>query len=106
MSILFGVCQAEGRVVAEGRLKELGRATERYAQDGTFICARGRIGMGFQPYRTHRRSNLLNQRCLTCQIERSGNQQPTVNFSLSFETSYDREIRKFKHSCETQKFLL
>jgi asparagine synthase (glutamine-hydrolysing) len=56
MSILFGVCQAEQHVVEERQLIELSHATKRYAEDGTFVLANGRIGMGFQPYHSHLRS--------------------------------------------------
>jgi asparagine synthase (glutamine-hydrolysing) len=58
MSILFGICQAEGHDVEERQLMELARATVRYAPDGTFLRTNGRIGMGFQPNFTHQRSNL------------------------------------------------
>jgi asparagine synthase (glutamine-hydrolysing) len=58
MSILFGICQAEGHAVEERQLIELSQATGRYAPDGTFVRASGRIGMGYQSYHTHQRSNL------------------------------------------------
>ena len=61
MAILLGICQGEGRIVQERRLLEFARATDRYALDGTFVRAQGRIGMGFQPYHTHERSNLEAQ---------------------------------------------
>ena len=61
MSILFGICQVEGHVVVARQLTDLAQATNRYALDGTYVYASGRIGMGFQPYRTHLRSGLESQ---------------------------------------------
>ncbi|MBB6143718.1 asparagine synthase (glutamine-hydrolyzing) [Silvibacterium bohemicum] len=61
MSILFGIRQAEEQAVEEPRLRRIASATERYALDGTYLKASGRIGMGFQPYHTHERSNLESQ---------------------------------------------
>jgi asparagine synthase (glutamine-hydrolysing) len=61
MSIVFGICQAEGHSVEEPQLAELAMGTGRYALDGTFMKAKGRIGMGFQPYHTHLRSTLDSQ---------------------------------------------
>jgi asparagine synthase (glutamine-hydrolysing) len=61
MSIIFGVRKAEGDPVEERHLLDLAQATERWAPDGTFVRAKGRIGMGFQPYHTHQRSNLESQ---------------------------------------------
>jgi len=61
MSILFGICQAEGHPVEERELMELSLGTARFAQDGTFVRAHGRIGMGIQPYHTHLRSKLESQ---------------------------------------------
>lgn len=58
MSILFGLCEAEGRTIEESRLIHLASATARYSPDGAFVRASGRLGMGFQPYHTHLRSNL------------------------------------------------
>ena len=58
MSILFGISRPEGQVVEERELIELAQGTGRFAPDGTFIRATGRIGMGFQPYHTHLRSKL------------------------------------------------
>jgi asparagine synthase (glutamine-hydrolysing) len=58
MSILFGIRQAEGHAVEECQLQSMALATARFAPDGTFLKTSGRIGMGFQPYRTHLRSNL------------------------------------------------
>jgi asparagine synthase (glutamine-hydrolysing) len=61
MSIIFGIRAAEGGKVEEPRLVNLGRATNRFALDGTFALCRGRVGMGFQPYHTHQRSCLESQ---------------------------------------------
>ncbi|WP_035351581.1 asparagine synthase-related protein [Edaphobacter aggregans] len=61
MSIIFGVRKHEGEVVEEGQLRKLARTTDRWAPDGTFARARGRIGMGFQPCHTHHRSNMESQ---------------------------------------------
>jgi asparagine synthase (glutamine-hydrolysing) len=58
MSIIFGVRNAEAQSVDERHMLHLAQATARYAQNGTFVSAKGRIGMGFQPYHTHQRSNL------------------------------------------------
>lgn len=61
MSILFGICQAEGHTVDEPTLHRMASACDRYAPDGTFVKIDGRIGMGFQPYHTHLRSRLESQ---------------------------------------------
>jgi asparagine synthase (glutamine-hydrolysing) len=61
MSIIFGIRKSEGQSVDEGHLCNRARGTDRYAPDGTFVYANGRIGMGFQPYHTHHRSNLEKQ---------------------------------------------
>jgi len=58
MSIIFGICQAEGHAVERQTLAELAQATTRFAPDGTFTRGGGRVGMGFQPYHTHERSKL------------------------------------------------
>jgi asparagine synthase (glutamine-hydrolysing) len=58
MSIIFGVVKAAGQVVEKRDLLNLAQSTQRYAPDGTFVHAQGHIGMGFQPYHTHQRSNL------------------------------------------------
>ena|ERR1700722_5911156 len=61
MSIIFGVKKPEGDVVEERQLLNVSEATDRWAPDGTFVRVMGRIGMGFQPYHTHQRSNLESQ---------------------------------------------
>jgi asparagine synthase (glutamine-hydrolysing) len=58
MSIIFGLRKPEGDLVDERQLLEIAQTTERWAPDGTFVRAEGRIGMGFQPYHTHQRSIL------------------------------------------------
>jgi asparagine synthase (glutamine-hydrolysing) len=57
MSIIFGLRDAEGTTIDERKLLDLAHATNRYALDGTFVRASGRIGMGFQPFHTHQRSS-------------------------------------------------
>jgi asparagine synthase (glutamine-hydrolysing) len=61
MSILFGIRKAEPEMIGERQLLDLAGSTIRYAPDGTFVQASGRIGMGFQPYATHQRSRLESQ---------------------------------------------
>jgi len=61
MSIIFGMLKNRGDHTSEQELHSLAAATERYAPDGLFIRSRGRIGMGFQPYHTHQRSNFESQ---------------------------------------------
>lgn len=61
MSIIFGVANCEGNMVEERQVLDLAQATSRYALDGNFVRAKGQIGMGFQPYHTHQRSNLESQ---------------------------------------------
>ena len=58
MSIIFGVSKPYGDVVSEIQLLNLAQTTARWAPDGTFVLAKGCIGMGFQPYHTHQRSRL------------------------------------------------
>lgn len=58
MSILFGLYSDDSRTISKETLLRLASATNRYAPDGTAICVNGQIGMGFQPYHTHRRSYL------------------------------------------------
>jgi asparagine synthase (glutamine-hydrolysing) len=61
MSIIFGVRTAEGHSHEKHFLTNLALATHRFAVDGTFVQPNGRVGMGFQPYHTHERSNLEAQ---------------------------------------------
>ena len=58
MSIIFGIRRPEGSIVTERQLLDLGRKTDRWGPDGTGIRVQAHLGMGFQPYHTHRRSNL------------------------------------------------
>ncbi len=58
MSVIFGIRGQEHSTVDEKSLLEMGQTTERYALDGTTVCANGRIGMGLQPNHTHDRSQL------------------------------------------------
>jgi asparagine synthase (glutamine-hydrolysing) len=58
MSIIFGVIEGLGPPVETRDLLRLARSTENYAPDGTYVYAQGPVGMGFQPYKTHQRSNL------------------------------------------------
>jgi asparagine synthase (glutamine-hydrolysing) len=61
MSIIFGIRKSERGMVTEPQLLDLARATNRWARDGTFVNVQGPIGMGFQPYHTHQRSNIESQ---------------------------------------------
>ena len=60
MSTIFGIRKLAGETVPERELLDLAEATERFAPDGLAIQASGRVGMGFQPYYTHTRSQLEN----------------------------------------------
>src|SRR5579859_1085488 len=61
MSIIFGVSGPHADQGRSRHLERLSRATHRYALDGTFLKAMGRIGMGFQPYYTDEHSRLEKQ---------------------------------------------
>ena len=61
MSIIFGTRKSPEAIVTRQEMLYLASATERYAPDGTSIATHGHIGMGFQPYHTHERSNLESQ---------------------------------------------
>jgi asparagine synthase (glutamine-hydrolysing) len=58
MSIIFGVHNHDGRPVDRRELDRLAHSTALYALDDTFLQVEKDVGMGFQPYRTHQRSNL------------------------------------------------
>jgi asparagine synthase (glutamine-hydrolysing) len=58
MGIIFGIAKAAGQRVEKSELLEYAQATEKHALDGTVVSTQGQIGMGFQPYYTHQRSNL------------------------------------------------
>jgi asparagine synthase (glutamine-hydrolysing) len=61
MSVIFGVRRVDGAPVSDSYLRELARATEGFALDGTFVEHDVCAGMGFQPYFTHERSRLEAQ---------------------------------------------
>lgn len=61
MSVIFGMRKLVGQVTQRQEMLLLATATERFALDGTFVCARGRIGMGFQAVHTTARSRLDSQ---------------------------------------------
>ena len=61
MSIIFGVLEAEGRDADLRRLSDLASMTDRYAPDGNSFRTAGRVGMGYQPYHTHQRSQVDSQ---------------------------------------------
>lgn len=61
MSIIFGIRKNDGELTSEQELRFLAHPTKRYAADGLFIRTAGSVGMGFQPYYTHQRSNLEAQ---------------------------------------------
>jgi asparagine synthase (glutamine-hydrolysing) len=56
MSIIFGLLKEQGAFVAELEVQNLASPTERYATETGSVHASGRLGMGFQPYVSHRRS--------------------------------------------------
>lgn len=58
MSIIFGIKKSDGGLVDEHELLALAHTSARWALDGMFTRTHGRMGMGFQPYYTHVRSNL------------------------------------------------
>ena len=61
MSVIFGIRKEQGEGIEERQLLDLAGATDRYAPDGTFLLTRNQVGMGFQAYHTHQRSNLESQ---------------------------------------------
>lgn len=58
MGIIFGMLKSDGDVVREDDLRHCAAATEKYAPDGLFLCTNGKVGMGCQPYYTHKRATL------------------------------------------------
>jgi asparagine synthase (glutamine-hydrolysing) len=58
MSIIYGVLKEHGITVAELELRQLAAVTERYATGAGSVHVHGRLGMGFQPYSSHQRSEL------------------------------------------------
>jgi asparagine synthase (glutamine-hydrolysing) len=61
MSIIFGVHNYNQALVDERELGRLGCSTELYASDKACLRVEKDVGMGFQPYHTHQRSNLESQ---------------------------------------------
>lgn len=61
MSVIAGIRRPFGRHVEWAELHRLASITERYAPDGTFIHASANLGMCFQAYHTHQRSQLESQ---------------------------------------------
>ena len=66
MSIIFGIRRSIGPDVDRGELLTIASATHRYASDGTLVRASHSVGMGFQPYPTHERSQLESQPAADC----------------------------------------
>jgi asparagine synthase (glutamine-hydrolysing) len=58
MSIIYGVLKEHEVTVAESELRHLAAVTDRYATGANSVHVRGRLGMGFQPYSSHLRSEL------------------------------------------------
>jgi asparagine synthase (glutamine-hydrolysing) len=56
MSIIFGAVKSEDDTISEEELSDLAQVTGKYALNGTYIHASGRVGMGFQPQLTNQRS--------------------------------------------------
>jgi len=55
MSIQFGILGPRGSILQKDMLSDLAKLTERYALDGVSLKLSGRLGMGYQSYRTHER---------------------------------------------------
>jgi asparagine synthase (glutamine-hydrolysing) len=66
---MFGMKKPLDQRVTDEDLYAYGLPTASYAPDGTAVHSLGRVGMGYQPYHTHLRSNMHN--CPT--IDRNGN---------------------------------
>ncbi|HTF70879.1 MAG TPA: asparagine synthase-related protein [Edaphobacter sp.] len=58
MSIIYGLLKEHGVTVIESELRHLAAVTERYATGTGSVHVQGRLGMGFQPYSSHLRSEL------------------------------------------------
>ena len=58
MSVIFGIRSPFGSSVTTSELEVLAQATMPYALEGSILRAAGRIGMGFQPNHSYRRSRL------------------------------------------------
>jgi asparagine synthase (glutamine-hydrolysing) len=61
MSVIFGVYDPTEPMVTRESFERLAQVTARYGPDGTFVSAKGSIGMAYQAFRTHRRSGLEQQ---------------------------------------------
>lgn len=61
MSIIFGVHTYANEPISERELVDLARPTERYALRRLSLRIENDLGMGFQGYLTHQRSNLESQ---------------------------------------------
>ena len=106
MSIIFGIRAAADQQIEERHLRDLARATERYAPDGTFVAATANVGMGYQPYYTHERSKLETRPVIDtvgsmlCFDGRLDNHQELqTTLGLERESVADSEIvlRAFRH---------
>src|SRR5258708_39678603 len=58
MSIIYGLLKEHGVRVTESELRHLAAVTDRYATGTGSVHIQGRLGMGFQPYSSHLRSEL------------------------------------------------
>jgi len=58
MSVIYGLLKEHGVTVIESELRHLAAVTDRYATGTGAVHVRGRLGMGFQPYSSHLRSEL------------------------------------------------
>lgn len=58
MSIVFGILNHCGRPIHSRDLEELAAPTALYVSEVASMRACNEVGMGFQPYHTHQRSNL------------------------------------------------
>lgn len=67
MSILFGIRKFRGATVSREEILAMATATQRHAPDGVSFGIQGRIGMGFQPWHTHQRSNLETLPVVDCE---------------------------------------
>jgi asparagine synthase (glutamine-hydrolysing) len=58
MSIIFGLLRGRDAFVSEVEMHHLACATERYGTGAGTVYVNGRLGMGFQPYFSHQRSEM------------------------------------------------